>query len=737
MDLGQIDMLRKGDLVRGPAACMTAVGDDAPGGGWLRLSVLALAVVAVGLPINDTGDYAALLIVAVVVLCGSVSTRPRAWAAAAGVVVFAVLIQAALSPPRIEEGHNVFLPSAALERALPADVYRQMLAEFDALYPPAQRCDPKQFGCWQHGRFPDEPFAFSADGIWRKTAYSRTVTKLDFTDPVWLRLGFINDLRYNWYTTYPDVHRADRERGPFKGLRRWHLAMPWYEVIRVPAEFVGGELCWRGTVMWEREGGQFTPLSGSACRAIEPADAGRRIFGIAVRPDTLSMRLSSPWSVAQLNFWRRVAALAAAVALIAMLVRFKARQTIVPVLLIGLAVTIIALDDASFLGGVRPFDGGDDGLFYDSVGRVILQKILAGDFYGALEGGEKVFYYGGPGLRYFRAIEHAVFGETYLGYLSFILLYPFLTYQLFRRFLPELWSLGLTILFVAVPIGFVFGTTFVLYVRWASRGFADPLAYILFVAGLLVLLNTVRTAAASFPSAFLAALLFALAIFVKPFVAPGAAVLLAGAGLAALYRRDWIRLAGFCIGFLPVFSMALHNWVYGGVFVLFSTNSTHPDVLVMPPSAYLAAGQELLRLDFLGIHVTRWAGNIVSWLTGPSTLPWRPYAPLVCALILLHAASLVILARVTIWGRTFDPWLRLIGASALAQHALVLFYTAAVARYHFLTWFLTMLVVMAWFHREGIEYMKRRYPALSRRFATHPLSLRLASWLARLQKVSA
>src|SRR3974390_910916 len=93
---------------------------------------------------------------------------------------------------------------------------------------------------------------------------------------------------------------------------------------------------------------------------------------------------------------------------------------------------VIAADDASFLGGVRPFDGGDDGLFYDGVGRLILQRLLAGDLYGALEGGEKVFYYGGPGLRYFRAFEHIVFGETYLGYLSLVFLFPFLPLGLFR-----------------------------------------------------------------------------------------------------------------------------------------------------------------------------------------------------------------------------------------------------------------------------------------------------------------
>ena len=47
---------------------------------------------------------------------------------------------------------------------------------------------------------PETAFAFSADSIWRATEYSRAVNALDFTDPVWLRLGFVNELRYNWTT---------------------------------------------------------------------------------------------------------------------------------------------------------------------------------------------------------------------------------------------------------------------------------------------------------------------------------------------------------------------------------------------------------------------------------------------------------------------------------------------------------------------------------------------------------
>ena len=79
---------------------------------------------------------------------------------------------------------------------------------------------------------------------------------------------------------------------------------------------------------------------------------------------------------------------------------------------------------------------------------------------------------------------------------------------------------------------------------------------------------------ARFAPAFGAALMFALALFVRPNLAPAAGVL---AGRRRRLPRSgsgkgW-RVAGLCIGFLPVLGMALHNWVYGGVFVLFTSTA--------------------------------------------------------------------------------------------------------------------------------------------------------------------
>jgi hypothetical protein len=159
--------------------------------------------------------------------------------------------------------------------------------------------------------------------------------------------------------------------------------------------------------------------------------------------------------------------------------------------------------------------------------------------------------------------------------------------------------------------------------------------------------------------------------------------------------------------------------------VLFSANSADSNLLVMPPAAYAAAARELIHFDVSGVG--RVLRQLANWLSGPAESYWT---------IPLNAAGVAILIYVVLRGRAFDPWLRLIGGAALAQHAVALFYNAATARYHFLTWFLTMLVVMVWFHDVGIAWLKQRFPAASQRVAMHPLLQWLASGLARLQKVS-
>jgi hypothetical protein len=700
-------------------------------GTWRKVAALGFVVAVLRLPINDHYRYGLLLLAAVPIFIGTVSREPKAWFGAIAVVALAIIGQSLLAPPRIDEGHNVFLPGGpdrVLERELPREVYRHLADEFDKQYPPARRCRADVDGCWQSGGFPDRAFAFSADGIFHKSTMSRSVAAIDFADPIWLRLGFINENRYNWNLT-SDVQRTWRDRRFWMGLHRWHLTMPWYEAIRLTAPMVGGELCWRGELMWEGDGEHFAVPPGDGCRTISTADVGRRIFGVGIKPDTLAMHLTPPRTLRLLQIANGALLPVTVFILIVTLVRFKIRRTILPFILIGLAIAVVAIDDASFLGGMRPFDGGDDGLVYDGWGRLILQKLMAGDLYGALEGNERVFYYGGPGLRYFRALEHIVFGESYLGYLSLILALPFLVLAVFKRFFTTRTALALALIFLAVPIGALFGSTFFQYAKWAARGFADPAAAVMFLAGFVCLVGrNSNDPDMRFGPACGAGLLFALALWFRPNLAPGVAVLLGGTGLTALWQGEIRRFAGMCIGFLPVFGMALHNWYFGGVFVLFSSNATITEALPMPPAAYVAALGEVLRLDFSGEHVRRGILQLARWLAGPSESFF---------MVPLHVAAIGVLVRVGL-KRRFDRWIRLTAWASLALHAVPLFYLSA-GRYYYLSWFLTMLVCAAWLGDEGIAMLRRRFPRVVAWAGCHPARIffaRKLDWLAATTDVA-
>ena len=79
----------------------------------------------------------------------------------------------------------------------------------------------------------------------------------------------------------------------------------------------------------------------------------------------------------------------------------------------------------------------------------------------------------------------------------------------------------------------------------------------------------------------------ACAVVLRPNLVLGAAVLLAGVGLAALWRLQAARLAALCVGFLPVLFPLWHNWHFGGVIVLFSDILTNANIYMVPPVTYL------------------------------------------------------------------------------------------------------------------------------------------------------
>src|SRR6476620_6035962 len=256
------------------------------------------------------------------------------WGLAIAAVALCIAGHILFPAPRIEEGHNVFIvdrPGSALEAGLPREAFHMMAAEFDTTYPPARRCAPQAIGCWRGQGFPAQAFAFSADGMLDHPTYSRRVTGIDFADPARLRLGFTNELAYNWNSQTSDVARAQRDRRSLAFLHQWRLTMPWFVMYRFPAAFAGSALCWRGEVLWEDAEEKFDAVTHASmqCRTLTSEDIGRRIFGVAIAHD-LAMRLVPTWEVRLRQLVPPGLALVASAVVLALLVRVRQRRLVLP-----------------------------------------------------------------------------------------------------------------------------------------------------------------------------------------------------------------------------------------------------------------------------------------------------------------------------------------------------------------------------------------------------------------------
>src|SRR5262249_41976908 len=91
---------------RAPAltTSLPAESPAAPHRHWMKLAALVLIVAALGLPINDLFRYALLVVAAVMIVTGRMSTRHAPWLGAVAAVALCILGQVLLPAPRIEEG---------------------------------------------------------------------------------------------------------------------------------------------------------------------------------------------------------------------------------------------------------------------------------------------------------------------------------------------------------------------------------------------------------------------------------------------------------------------------------------------------------------------------------------------------------------------------------------------------------------------------------------------------------
>lgn len=658
-----------------------------------KLASLALVAFVLGVPITDFSAFLLFTIAVMVVSFGEVRDRPLSWLAAAIVGCAIIVVNWMIPGPRIQEGHNVYIPVGVsrdvFERELPSQAQRAMLAVFQRAYFDESKKLPGDPNWWLQPKF-NKPgalitkaFAPSADALWSAPKYSRIVDGIEFHSQNEARIDAINSKAFNFYD------RANRKKKQVpanfsNSARIDRSAMPFFVMFEVNASLIGGTVCWRGDVLWEKQQGHFDQqhTSDRTCQTITSNDLGKRIFALAIEPDApRDFSVTANSSQCVLLWLKRCLKALGVVVILILVIRIDAPvRLLLPFGAMSSTLLTFFIYWPDLVTGFRTHDGGNDGLLHEAFGFSISQAVVRGDFQTALKGGEDVFFFM-PGLRYLRALEDFLFGSTSYGSVLLCMFIPIFLFYLLRQFLPLRWSVSLILLFMFTPVFERMGFAQFLYVREMWKGFPEPIGYGAFLAALALTAQLrpdkiAQTCQLTLPTAWIG-LALALSVALRPNLAIASALLVILLAIWLAIHGNWRGLIFLGIGLSPIILVPLHNWYFGGRLVLLTSNAFIPANLRAPPSMYLQAIYELLLGDAAGPNVTRVAQHLAQWNS------------------LSDVYRLPILAA-TLWAALRSgshPWLRGLALIALSLQAVLFFYFAS-GRYAYLAWLLTFLVFL-------------------------------------------
>lgn len=637
-----------------------------------RLMLLGMVLLVLGVPITDLWRFLLLLATVIAVCFWNVSYSSRHWLFALLIAVGGAASAWLIPGPQIEVGENVYIPLGqsfkAFEQGLPPEANAVMQSTFDRTYLANGESLGSVVGeLFQKSEHAGQAFSPSADALWQQPKYSRVVDGLSFKTQDQARIGAINRLQYNFYRV-PDIDRT---------------SMPFFVMAELNRALVGGNVCWRGDVLWEQDKGAFPLLRKVSwgCQEVGEGDAGRRVLALSIGTP-VEFAVYPPWPLG-LAVWLRNGLRAAAVmGIFGLLVSVDSVRTLL--LPIGSAVSTLVTTTIlwpQYFLGFRTLAGGSDGLTHESRGFDIAQAVHDGRWADALRGGESIFYFM-PGLRYFRALELFLFGETNFGIVLCTMFFPIFLFYGLRRLLPLRWAVALISLFLFTPIFMRFGFAHFLFLREMIKGVPEPVGYTAFMGGLALLAQYIPTPmsqklAEPMPGGWIG---FALAVSVamRPNLVLPSLLLLSMTAAWLASKRRWGEILWLGVGFAPVLLIPLHNWYFGHQLVPLTSGAFTPDNLTAPPSVYWAAAKEIAHRDFSGEALPRVLRQLRKW-----NQPIEFY----------RVVALLIVIWVAIRRESALTAMQALAVVALVMQAMLLFYLPS-GRYSLLAWLLVFTIVV-------------------------------------------
>lgn len=642
------------------------------------ICLIALCLI-IGLPINNHFKLLSLCIALVFLGCGQYRSiyfhKLLRILACLFVIVF---IKFTLPQLNILETHNVFLldnqnPNNInfYQQNLPPEVFNYFIKQFNNNYLELANCNLNQANCWKQcvPINKDNFKAFAADSFWlsNKSTASRIVNNINIQNRVDAKIGTFNDIKYNFFD--PPINNIYREK------------MPFFIIYKIPKELLGMKLYWQGDILWPKqtlnlETYELINHTDLSPKTISHTDLEKNIYisGIKNIESPIKIYLEKNLFYKLLDFFEKFITI---IGVIVILSIFSYPNKTKLSLIFG-AVLFQLLNIVFFakplLQGMPILVGGGDGLVFYGYARLMLQHLISGNYLEVLRGVEDSFYYM-PGLRYVRLIELILFGDTFYGYLLFLLFVPIIIFYFLRSVFPLKHSMILIGLFF-IPWLKYFGFADVAYIKFTLTGYSETLAYGLFLLSSGIIIKLINNNTFFIRNFFIANFLLAIAVFLRPNLIIGTAILI----LFGMWQlRHMLSLKQILIilsGCSPALFMLWHNVYYANEFALFTGKKSFYINLITPPITYWHAICEIFngKLGAASNHI-----QVQLHLWNRAVYFFR--IPAILATIYCLIAKKI------------SPQIRLIALLGIAMQLQLLFFNPKI-RYAGLAWFFCFLTMV-------------------------------------------
>jgi len=679
----------------------------------VKIILAIFILVQLGLPILDLWKMLLLLGSWLALACCDLRLNKRCIFLSIAVVIFVITIKNFLPNASINEGHNIFLytgDGGALQQGLPSEIFKEWRQAFEKQYPPEQHPDAP----WRQTP-PTTLYANSSDALWRTARYSRQVNTISFKNLSEFRGGFAGDKRYNFYSN-----------DPISLARNFQVQLPFFVMYEFSKQSVGCTLHWHGTVYWQKDAESFEKIvsQNDSERIITAEDIGKRVYALnlpavfagykewsqsrksARTPPLyeLAMHLDLSPKLEASRVAGNLLSFLGVLVLICLMIRINWKSYLIAISLTALSLIIIGVfihySNGKFLGPEYPtHGGGDDGLLHESYGRDIARMAMSGDLKESFKGLEEVYWFT-PGMRYFRAVEKILFGDTNLGYTALVALLAWFVYLFIRHFSGFKWGMVGSILFLILPLG---SLSFWQYIQNAKLGYAEAAAFGFFMLGFYLFIRSNPRWGGQKDGlfAFTGGMCLAGSMFLRPNFAIAVSLLGSFYIFTCWRAKSFKTMIAAMVGLALALWMPLHNYIYGHQFVLISSSGTTVSI-TLNPLTYLHAGYEFLSGNWNGQHINEVVKQLSGWLwTLPRLAPY-PYlkfmAELFMAMKLVTLSVTVFIAFRSIFLKQKTVFV--LAWTALAAHIPMLFvFASGQFRYAMLAWdlsaILTLIIVAA------------------------------------------